>query len=126
MNKRVEGIESFTVHEARSTARREAVRAKTPRKSAAVVREQPISVRFEPEMIERLDRVARQLSKVNVNIRIGRSSVVKLAMERALLALEAELASVRPDPSSQFADPAGEPCAQPTAGRETHQPFAGK
>jgi hypothetical protein len=55
------------------------------------VPEHPISIRFEPEMLERLDRVASQLSKANPNIRIGRSSVVKLAMERALKALEAEL-----------------------------------
>lgn len=64
-----------------------------PRKSAWIP-ETPISIRFEPEMIKRLDRVATQLSKVNVNIRIGRSSVVKLATERALAAIEAELSIV--------------------------------
>ena len=103
MNKSTQGIESFTVLDSRSAAPRKAAAPKsTPRKPTGVAREQPISVRFEPEMIERLDRVARQLSQVNVNIRIGRSSVVKLAMERALLALEAELAIARHDPSSQF------------------------
>jgi hypothetical protein len=64
------------------------------RKSAWMVPVTPISIRFEPEMIERLDRIAIQLSKVNVNIRIGRSSVVKLATERALAAIEAELSIV--------------------------------
>jgi hypothetical protein len=64
------------------------------RKSAWMVPETPISIRFEPEMIKRLDRIAIQLSKVNVNIRIGRSSVVKLATERALAAIEAELSIV--------------------------------
>jgi hypothetical protein len=62
-----------------------------PRKTAWAAPEQPISIRFEPEMIKRLDRIAIHLSKVNVNIRIGRSSVVKLATERALAAIEAEL-----------------------------------
>jgi hypothetical protein len=77
--------------------------ARKPRpKSTRFVPEQPISVRFEPEMIERLDRVATQLSKVNTNIRIGRSSVVKLALERALLVLEAELAIVRPGTATQL------------------------
>jgi predicted DNA-binding protein len=57
--------------------------------------ERPISVRFEPEMIARLDIIAGRLSKVNPNIRIGRSSVVKLAMERALTDIEAELAIER-------------------------------
>ncbi len=61
------------------------------RKSAWMVPETPISIRFEPEMLERLDRIAAHLSKLNVNIRIGRSSVVKLATERALTAIEAEL-----------------------------------
>ena len=65
-----------------------------PRKSDWAVPETPISIRFEPEMIMRLDRVATHLSKVNVNIRIGRSSVVKLATERALAAIEAELSIV--------------------------------
>jgi hypothetical protein len=65
-----------------------------PRKPAWGVPETPISIRFEPEMIRRLDRIAIHLSKVNVNIRIGRSSVVKLATERALAAIEAELAIV--------------------------------
>ena len=64
------------------------------RKSDWIVPETPISIRFEPEMIERLDRIAIQLSKVNVNIRVGRSSVVKLATERALAAMEAELSIV--------------------------------
>ena len=59
-----------------------------------MVPERPISIRFEPEMIERLDRIAIHLSKVNANIRIGRSSVVKLATERALAAIEAELSLV--------------------------------
>jgi len=45
-----------------------------PRKSDWMVSERPISIRFEPEMIERLDRIAIHLSKVNANIRIGRSS----------------------------------------------------
>jgi predicted DNA-binding protein len=57
--------------------------------------ERPISVRFEPEMIARLDVIAGHLSKVNPNIRIGRSSIVKLAMERALTDIEAELAIER-------------------------------
>jgi hypothetical protein len=65
-----------------------------PRKSDWMVPERPISIRFEPEMIERLDRIAIRLSKVNTNIRIGRSSVVKLATERALAAIEAELSIV--------------------------------
>jgi predicted DNA-binding protein len=65
-----------------------------PRKSDWMVPERPISIRFEPEMIQRLDRIAIQLSKLNVNIRIGRSSVVKLATERALAAIEAELSLV--------------------------------
>jgi len=64
-----------------------------PRKSAWIP-ETPISIRFEPEMIRRLDRIAVHLSKVNANIRIGRSSVVKLATERALAAIEAELSIV--------------------------------
>ena len=77
--------------------------ARKPRpKSTRVAPEQPISVRFEPEMLERLDRVATQLSKVNANIRVGRSSVVKLALERALLVLEVELAIVRPGTATQF------------------------
>ena len=71
-----------------------ATRKTRPRKSAWLVPETPISIRFEPEMIKRLDRIAIQLSKVNVNIRIGRSSVVKLATERALAAIEAELSIV--------------------------------
>jgi hypothetical protein len=71
-------------------------------KPSRLVREQPISVRFEPEMIERLDRVATRLSQVNVNIRVGRSSVVKLAMERALATLETELSIARPDTASQL------------------------
>jgi hypothetical protein len=65
-----------------------------PRKSAWAVPETPISIRFEPEMITRLDRIATHLSTVNANIRIGRSSVVKLATERALAAIEAELSIV--------------------------------
>ncbi len=60
-------------------------------------RETPVSVRFVPEMIERLDRVASELSKVNANIRIGRSSVIKLALERALASLERELSLVSSD-----------------------------
>lgn len=71
-----------------------ATRKTRPRKSDWMVPERPISIRFEPEMLERLDRVAIHLSKVNVNIRIGRSSVVKLATERALAAIEAELSIV--------------------------------
>ena len=71
-----------------------APRRTRPRKSAWMVPETPISIRFEPEMIKRLDRIAIHLSKVNVNIRIGRSSVVKLATERALAAIEAELSIV--------------------------------
>ena len=67
---------------------------KTRPRTSAWVPETPISIRFEPEMIRRLDRIAIHLSKVNVNIRIGRSSVVKLATERALAALEAELSIV--------------------------------
>jgi len=57
--------------------------------------ETPISVRFDPQMIARLDRVAKQLSRVNPNIRIGRSSVVKLAMEWALSAIESELGATQ-------------------------------
>ncbi len=57
--------------------------------------EKPVSVRFEPEMIRRLDRVAQRLSAVNTNIRVGRSSVVKLALERALATIEAELSIVK-------------------------------
>jgi predicted DNA-binding protein len=68
-----------------------ATRKPRSRKLAWSAPERPISVRFEPEMIKRLDRVASQLSQVNANIRIGRSSVVKLAMERALSDMEAEL-----------------------------------
>jgi hypothetical protein len=61
------------------------------RKVTWVAPETPVSVRFEREMIQRLDRVARQLSSINSNIRVGRSSVVKLALERALSGIEAEL-----------------------------------
>jgi hypothetical protein len=64
------------------------------RSSSRIAPERPVSVRFEPQMIERLDRVSSQLSKLNTNIRIGRSSVVKLAMERALAEIEAELSIV--------------------------------
>jgi hypothetical protein len=84
------------------TPNTEAQRKSRSPKSSRPAREQPISVRFEPEMIERLDRVATRLSQVNVNIRVGRSSVVKLAMERALAALEAELSIARTDSASQF------------------------
>ncbi len=56
----------------------------------APAEETPISIRFRPEIVARLDRVAHVLSRSNV--RIGRSSVVKLALERALTSLEAELA----------------------------------
>ncbi len=66
--------------------------AKAPAYVAArAAPQQPISVRFEPQMLARLDRVARQLSSVNPNIVVGRSSVVKLAIERALTTIEAEL-----------------------------------
>jgi hypothetical protein len=81
---------------------KEAPRKSRSPKPSRLVREQPISVRFEPEMIERLDRVATRLSQVNVNIRVGRSSVVKLAMERALATLETELSIARPDAANQF------------------------
>ena len=77
-----------------NTRSREAPTRKTRPRKSAWIPETPISIRFEPEMIKRLDRVATQLSKVNVNIRIGRSSVVKLATERALAAIEAELSIV--------------------------------
>ncbi len=56
-------------------------------------KETPISIRFRPEILARLDRVAHALSQSNV--RIGRSSVVKFALERALASLEAELESSR-------------------------------
>jgi hypothetical protein len=46
-------------------------------------------------MIARLDRIAGRLSQVNANIRVRRSSVVKLAMKRALLEIEGELAIER-------------------------------
>jgi hypothetical protein len=81
---------------------KEAQRKSSSPKPSRFVRERPISVRFEPEMIARLDRVATRLSQVNVNIRVGRSSVVKLAMERALATLESELRIASPDTASQF------------------------
>ena len=65
------------------------------RKATWVPPETPVSVRFEPEMIRRLDRVAQRLSTVNSNIRVGRSSVVKLALDRSLAAIEAELSITR-------------------------------
>ena len=77
-----------------ATADNSPTRKTRARKSDWMVPERPISIRFEPELIKRLDRIASQLSKVNANIRIGRSSVVKLATERALAAIEAELSIV--------------------------------
>jgi predicted transcriptional regulator len=53
-------------------------------------KETPVSVRFQPETLARLDRVANALSRKNV--RVGRSSVVKFAIERVLVTLEAGLA----------------------------------
>jgi hypothetical protein len=85
-----------------ATLNKQAQRKSRSPKPNRLAREQPISVRFEPEMIERLDRVATRLSQVNVNIRVGRSSVVKLAMERALATLETELSIARPDTASQL------------------------
>jgi predicted DNA-binding protein len=102
MDKHAQASHVDALHEGGSTTAGKAAIRKSRPKSSRIVSEQPVSVRFDPEMIERLDRVASQLSKVNVNIRIGRSSVVKLALERALLALEAELAIVKPDTFAQF------------------------
>jgi hypothetical protein len=98
MDKFARDADLFGAHDSPSLVPGNAAARKTQsRKSTRVVREQPISIRFDPEMIERLDRVANQLSKVNVNLRIGRSSVVKLAMDRALMALESELAIAGPE-----------------------------
>jgi hypothetical protein len=84
-------VEQPARRDPRSKPGESATRQSRTRKALGIVPERPISVRFEPEMIVRLDRVATVLSQVNVGIRIGRSSVVKLAMERALSELEAEL-----------------------------------
>jgi predicted DNA-binding protein len=98
MDKLARNADLFRAHDSPSLLPSNAAMRKLPsRQSTRVVREQPISIRFEPEMIERLDRVAIQLSKVNANLRIGRSSVVKLAVDRALMALESELRLSSPE-----------------------------
>ena len=92
MNKAARSATDGAVHQPPPSPRTaNAVRPERARKAAWLPPETPVSVRFELEMIQRLDRVARQLSTVNANIRVGRSSVVKLALERALSAIEAEL-----------------------------------
>jgi hypothetical protein len=98
MDKLARNADLFSAHDSPSLLPSNAAARKSQsRKSARVVREQPISIRFDPETIERLDRVAIQLSKVNANLRIGRSSVVKLAVDRALMALESELRLSSPE-----------------------------
>jgi hypothetical protein len=105
MNRSTQGTESLATRDSGSTARSQtAPRKSRSNKPTRVACERPISVRFEPEMIERLDRVATRLSSLNLNIRIGRSSVVKLAMARALATLEAELSIATGDARPDFAD----------------------
>lgn len=60
----------------------------------------PLSVRFDAETLARLDRVAEALSKRSAGLDVGRSRVIKLAVQRALPGLESELglAPKRPKP----------------------------
>lgn len=48
------------------------------------------SIRLEPQMIERLDRLATQLGRRAAGAPILRSVVLRLALERGLAALERE------------------------------------
>jgi hypothetical protein len=103
MKKLARDTDFFSAYDSTSLVPSDAAAGKSElRQATRRLREQPVSIRFDLEMIERLDRVANQLSKVNANIRIGRSSVVKLAMERALMALESELAIVSPETARQL------------------------
>lgn len=57
--------------------------------------EKPTSVRFDTDALERFDRVAAVLSKRSAGLTVGRTSVIKLAVERGLPILEAELKLTR-------------------------------
>ncbi|MCC6523373.1 MAG: hypothetical protein IT373_11975 [Polyangiaceae bacterium] len=54
--------------------------------------EKPLAIRFDVETIERLDRLAENMSKRSGGVRVTRSDVVRVAVTRGLDALEAEFA----------------------------------
>jgi hypothetical protein len=60
--------------------------------------EKPLSVRFDTETVARLERAAEALTVRSAGLSIGRPSVIKLAVERGLPLLEAELGLVRRKP----------------------------
>ncbi len=54
-----------------------------------------VAVRMPPELIERLDALAVKLSKRAAGAEVSRSDVTRLAVERGIAVLEAELARAR-------------------------------
>lgn len=53
--------------------------------------EHPVSVRLDTEAVERLDRITEALSARAAGATLKRSNVVRLAVDRGIDALEAEL-----------------------------------
>jgi len=57
--------------------------------------ESPISIRLDEGLLARLDALAEELTKRAAGARVGRSSVMRLALERGLASLEGELGLAR-------------------------------
>lgn len=53
--------------------------------------ERPLAIRLSDELIERLDRIADELSTRAAGARVSRSQAIRAGIERGVLALEAEL-----------------------------------
>lgn len=58
--------------------------------------EHPVSVRVDEDTIERLDRIAEAMSKRAAGVNVKRGTVVRAAIERGIVALEAELGLKKP------------------------------
>jgi predicted transcriptional regulator len=57
--------------------------------------EQPIAVRLDAEILDRLDRIGSALSERAAGVRMNRSAVLRVAIEHGIAALETELGLVR-------------------------------
>jgi hypothetical protein len=56
----------------------------------------PLAIAFEPETIDRLDKLAALLSARAGGVRVTRSDAVRTAVEHGIVALEAQLADAEP------------------------------
>lgn len=56
-----------------------------------VMTERPLAIRLSDELIERLDRIADELSTRAAGARVSRSQAIRAGIERGVAGLEAEL-----------------------------------